>query len=110
MVYKIFKGKIPAGLMVCHTCDVRNCINPDHLFLGTAQDNSTDMVQKGRVSRTSKNAGDSHPGCKLKGTDILRIRKLFKAGSRSRLELAKAFKITKTHVCRIINRQSWGHI
>lgn len=46
--YQIYKGEIPIGLLVCHHCDNRLCINPDHLFLGTYQDNATDMVRKGR--------------------------------------------------------------
>jgi hypothetical protein len=47
--YTIHKGDIPVGMYVCHTCDNRKCVNPDHLFLGTAKDNHQDAVDKGKV-------------------------------------------------------------
>lgn len=47
--YMIHKGDIPDGMFVCHTCDNRKCVNPDHLFLGTAKDNHQDGVNKGRI-------------------------------------------------------------
>jgi hypothetical protein len=51
--YEAFCGPIPTGLCVCHRCDVKLCINPEHLFLGTVQDNQTDKARKGR-GRSSK--------------------------------------------------------
>lgn len=49
--YQIFKGVIPAGMIVRHTCDRRACVNPDHLVLGTHGDNTQDKVERGRVLR-----------------------------------------------------------
>lgn len=47
--YEIHKGEIPKGMYVCHTCDNRKCVNPEHLFLGTAKDNWQDGFDKKRI-------------------------------------------------------------
>lgn len=53
--YAAFRGAIPKGMLVCHSCDLRSCCHPDHLFIGTRRDNIRDAVSKGRLKGITRN-------------------------------------------------------
>ena len=106
----LHNGIIPEGVGVLHRCDNRRCVNPKHLFLGTAADNAADMVQKGRSLRGIRN----HKA-KINETDVREIRKLYaemrrKPGRLPRQQIiAEKFGIGQTQVSNIILGISWSH-
>lgn len=71
--FELFVGPIPAGLMVCHRCDNRRCVNPAHLFLGTQRDNIQDCIRKGRF-RAPLQPGEAHFKAKLTAEQAHAIR------------------------------------
>jgi hypothetical protein len=92
-------------MFVCHKCDIRNCVNPDHLFLGTNHDNVKDMIKKGRKNPVK---GSSSPKAKLTEEDVTKIKNLLKTEKVS--DLAKMFNIGKRQILYIKNNQNWKHI
>lgn len=103
-VYELIYGHIPAGMFVCHHCDVRLCVNPSHLFLGTAADNNADMRAKGR-DRQPK--GETHPFARLKDSDVDAIRRLHSEGL-TQTAVARRFGIHPATVSRITRFERRG--
>ena len=73
--YQHHVGEIPKGMCVCHKCDNPGCVNPDHLFIGTAQDNVNDMTAKGRSHETK----GSRNGAAILNEENVRLIKQFLA-------------------------------
>ena len=105
--YIKYRGHIPDGMYVLHKCDVPLCVNPDHLFLGTHQDNSDDMVSKNRQSRLK---GEDHGRSILKEKDIPHIKCLIEEGRYTYDEIAAIFNCSKSTISDIKNRRSWRHL
>ena len=98
--YEIHNGPIPEGLNVCHKCDNPPCCNPEHLFLGTQNDNVLDAVKKGRMKAYPVMKGERNPASKLKNCQVFQIRKELNAGVKGS-ELARKYKISKVQISRI---------
>lgn len=109
IVWEELNGDISDGLMVLHKCDVRNCWNPDHLFLGTAADNTHDMESKGREGGRWS-TGRGHPSAKLSAEDVQVMRKVYAEGKFSMKDIAAVFEVDKETAWRVINRVSYRDV
>ena len=105
ITYEIYKGTVPSGMLVRHTCDNPPCCNPAHLILGTIADNSKDMVERGR-----SNTGTKHHAATLTDAQVLEIRAKWETGNYTQVALGKEYSISNKQVSKIVKRQRWGHI
>lgn len=102
--WELANGPFPAGMLACHRCDVRACVNPSHIFPGTAADNTHDMMNKGR-----KPIGEHCPTAKLTDDQVREIRRLAASGMH-RNAIGARFGITANNAWYIIKRRTWKHI
>lgn len=111
----IANGPIPPGMNVCHKCDNRECINPDHLFLGTQTDNHRDMEAKGRQSRGEKHRqallpnrprGENNSSHKLSWAIAREIRLRYEHGDPIRW-LGRHFGVSQRTAQAIIRGNTW---
>ena len=93
----IHNGRIPKGNYVLHKCDVRHCVNPDHLFLGTQKENLLDMARKGRsTSRFSE-------------TEVRAMKEMRLAGMTLKT-IGEAFGVRRQTIHEIVKGHTWSHI
>lgn len=102
VAYQLWKGAIPEGQNVCHSCDTPACCNPRHLFLGTQAENLADMATKGRST-----AGARNPGAKLTEAQVADIRRRYKPGVVTQRELAEEHGVRPGAVSRVISGARW---
>lgn len=111
--YRLTKGEIPKGLEVCHTCDNRKCINPNHLFLGTRAENMADAMAKGRIAKGERlsvlHQGTKCHMAKLSDNDVIQIREMKRVGVKTS-DVAGKFNVSPDNIRRIIRRDTWRHI
>jgi len=102
--YFLERGSIPDGMLICHTCDNRSCCNPDHLWAGSAKDNSDDMFSKGRRNGWLKVTDDQALHIRQEYDDL----PLSKSGKKKRGEvsrLANQYGVTNSLIVQIGKRR-----
>lgn len=98
--FQVFKGSVPTKKCVLHMCDVRCCVNPEHLYLGTQFENMNDMESRGRGNHPSR---ESHGLAKLTVATVQAIR----ASSETHAALGRRFGVTKENISAIRRRLTW---
>ncbi len=88
---------------ICHKCNTPACCNPNHLYLGTPAENSTDMVKSGRSLK-----GERNPSAKLTSKQAEEIRQLYIPRKVSMQKLADKFNVSKSAIAYIIYNQHWN--
>ncbi len=108
---------VPAGMLICHHCDIRSCVRWDHLFLGTSADNVHDAQRKYRTrgggvlgSSRPTQQGELHVLAKLTAGSVRDIRRRYATESTSERKLASEYHVTRGAIRRVLNRTSWRHI
>jgi len=114
--WQIHFGPIPDDLVVCHSCDVRNCVNPAHLFLGTPADNVHDCWAKGRhlhLSVTNPECvprGETSGMSKLTDAAVADIRRRYAAGGIAQDALGREFGVHQGTISSIVRDKTWKHV
>lgn len=101
-------GRLPVSTTcVCHACDNRKCVRPDHLFLGTKSDNSYDMFRKGRYRHV---VGSAHPLAKLSEKDVKKIRQEYQKKRTPHRIIAKRYGMGRSTISKVISGVYWRHV
>lgn len=118
--YEIHCGEFDKNMDVCHKCDNPPCVNPNHLFLGTAKDNCQDTARKGRTRRGKDHGLNVHPerkpwgerngNAKLNKESVISIRELYSSRIFSADQLSKKYGVSPFTIYRVVNRKLWPNV
>lgn len=110
VAWELTYGPIPDGLFVCHTCDVRLCVRPTHLFLGSHADNMADMSAKGRAPKSSLGqCGPLAPNAQLTLEQVIEIKSLLAAGQ-SQQRIADTVGKSQSTISLIARGKTWAEV
>lgn len=105
IAWKLSIGPIPPKIMVCHHCDNPPCCNPAHLFLGTAKDNTQDMISKNRNAH-----GKVHPNAVLTEEKVKQARIWYESGEKNMRQIAAELNVSYAAIVPAIHRKWWKHV
>lgn len=118
----IANGSIPEGLWVLHTCHNRACVNPTHLYVGTAKDNTRDAIVRGTQYKHqfpkgqthnkghTRSRGELNSQAKLTELEVREIRSLYSTGNYTQTELGRRYGVTPPQISHIVNLKTWQYL
>ena len=106
VAWELANGEIPKGLLVLHKCDVPECVNPDHLFLGTQKENMQDCSKKDRVARNNLPKGEAHHKAKLTRDDVSIIKQKLADGETG-AALGREYGVSRQQISHIKHGRYW---
>lgn len=109
LMYEIHYAEPLNNLHCLHKCDNRKCVNPLHLFSGTNLDNVKDKIEKGRCY-TGNQKGEKNGASKLKDSNVIKIRNLYKTGNYTITKLGKIYNVNRSTISYIVNNKTYTHL
>ena len=101
----LYRGKVSGKDWICHTCDNKGCVNPDHLFPGDRKDNVHDAVTKGLYPK-----GEASSRARLTEAMVREVRRLYVKGIVGCTRLARRFGVGEGTIRAIVLRRTWKHV